>query len=137
MGRTAEGFVFWVPRILCILYGVFLSLFSLDVFSVSAGFPEQMLGLLIHLIPVFLVAGVLALAWRREWIGTVLFTAMAVFYPVAAWGDVHWTAFLAISGPLLAIAVLFLVGWIHRRRVSPDGKPESVVRSNPIGRGEK
>ena len=47
MGRTAEGFVFWVPRILCILRG-FLSLFSLDVFSVSAGFPEQMLGLLIH-----------------------------------------------------------------------------------------
>lgn len=119
MGRTADGLVFWVPRVLCILYCVFLSLFAMDVFSSGAGFPEQMLGLLIHLVPVFVVAGVLALAWRRELVGAVLFTAMAVSYPVAVRGDVHWTGFLAVSGPLLAIAALFLAGWLRRRRPSP------------------
>jgi hypothetical protein len=119
MGRAAEGFLFWVPRILCILYCVFLSLFSLDVFSANAGFLEKMLGLLIHLVPVFVVAGALALAWRRELAGAVLFTAMAVSYPVAARGDVYWAGLLTLSGPLLVIAALFLAGWLRGRRPSP------------------
>ena len=65
---------------------MFLSLFALDVFSEGYGFWETILALLIHLIPVYIVVIVLVIAWRREWVGAVLFNALALFYLVWSWG---------------------------------------------------
>ena len=54
--------LYWAPRILCILFGVFLSLFSLDVFEAGRGAGETLLGLMIHLAPVFLIALILVVS---------------------------------------------------------------------------
>ena len=109
--------LFWTPRVLCILFALFLSLFALDVFSEGYGFWESILALLIHLVPVYIVVIVLVIAWRWEWVGAVLFTALAVFYLVSSWGRLHWSAYLAISGPLVLLGVLFLVNWIYRAQL--------------------
>jgi hypothetical protein len=117
MHTTTKRVLFWTPRILCILFAVFLSLFSLDVFGEGLGFWESMLALLIHLVPVYIVVIVLVVAWRWEWVGAVLFTALAVFYVVWAWGRFHWSAYVAISGPLVLLGVLFLFNWIYRAQL--------------------
>ncbi len=82
MNMRMRKFLFWIPRILCILFALFLGLLFLDVFDENLGLLESVLALLIHLIPAYIVIAVLLLAWRREWIGAILFTALAVFYIV-------------------------------------------------------
>ncbi len=108
----------WAPRVLCILFALFLGVFALDVFAYDGSLAEKLLGFLIHLVPTFLVLAILAVAWRREWIGAVLFSVLAVFYFVATHGREHWTAYLSISGALVVMGVLFLLGWFQRRRLS-------------------
>jgi hypothetical protein len=96
---------------------MFLSLFALDVFSEDTGFWEKILALLIHLVPVYIVVIVLVIAWRREWIGAILFLGLALFYLFQAWGQEHWGAILGISGPLTLIGVLFMINWIYRAQL--------------------
>lgn len=114
MNTISKQLVFWTPRILCVFFAVFLSLFALDVFDAGLGFWQTILSLLIHLLPVYMIIIVLLIAWRREWVGAILFTILAVFYLVWAWGRFHWSVYVVICGPLLLLGVLFLVNWIYR-----------------------
>ena len=59
--------LFWTPRVLCLLFAVFLSLFALDVFNEGYGFWKTILALLMHLIPTWIVLAILAISWRWEW----------------------------------------------------------------------
>ncbi len=117
MNTSTKRLLFWTPRVLCILFAMFLSLFALDVFSEGYGFGETILALLIHLVPVYIVVIVLVIAWRWEWVGAILFIAMALFYLVWTGGRFHWSAYLGIPGPLVLIGVLFLFNWIYREQL--------------------
>ena len=117
MNTSVKRVVFWTPRILCILFAIFLSLFSLDVFGEGLGFWKTILALLIHLIPIYIVFITLVIAWRWEWVGALLFNALAVFYVIWAWGQFSWIASVTISGPLFLIGVLFLLNWIYRAQL--------------------
>ncbi len=115
MTTTTRRVLFWTPRVLCILYAVFLSLFALDVFDAGYGFWQAIAALLIHLIPVYIVIAALVLAWRWEWLGAIGFSALAIFYVAWAWGRFPLVAYLSISGPLFLIAILFLLNWVYRK----------------------
>jgi hypothetical protein len=104
--------LFWAPRALGIAYAVFLSLLALDVFGEGYGFWNTLLALIIHLIPTAIIVAVLVLAWRWEWIGAVLFAAAGTFYLATNLRHPNWI--VVISGPLFAIAALFLIGWLKR-----------------------
>lgn len=116
MNASTRRILYWAPRILGILYALFLSLFALDVFGVGISFWRSILAFLIHLVPVYLVVIVLVLAWRWEWVGAVAFAALGLLYLVLARGE-HWTAYAAISGPLLLLGILFLLNWIYRTKL--------------------
>jgi hypothetical protein len=107
--------MFWLPRVLTILFALFLSLFALDVFDEGDAFWETIAAFMMHLIPTGIVLIVLAFAWRWEWIGAVGFTALGLIYAAMAWTHPSWIAI--ISGPLFLIAVLFLLGWRSRKAV--------------------
>ena len=117
MNKVMKQGLFWIPRVLCILFALFLSLFALDVFSEDSGFWEQILGLLIHLVPVYVVVILLIVAWRWEWVGAVAFIGLALFYLSQAWGQEHWSAIVGISGPLTLIGVLFLLNWTYKAQL--------------------
>ena len=114
MNASAKRVLFWTPRVLCILFAVFVSVFALDVFGEGYGFWETILALLIHLVPTYIVVIELVIAWRREWVGAILFIALALFYLVWS-GRLDWS--LVISGPLLLVGVLFLFNWIYRAQL--------------------
>lgn len=114
MNTGVRRVLFWSPRILGMLFALFLSLFALDVFGEDRGLRETLLALLIHLGPVYLVVIALAVSWRREGVGALLFPALAVYYVVWAWGRFPWITYAIISGPLVVIGVLFLLNWIYR-----------------------
>ena len=78
MKKPVKRAVYWIPRILCLLFAVFISLFALDVFSEGYGFWETIVALVMHLVPPGMILMALAIAWRWEWLGAILFVALGV-----------------------------------------------------------
>ncbi len=112
-----ERVLVWMPRVLAILFAVFISLFALDVFGAGHGFWESIAGFLIHMLPTALILIALAIAWRRAWAGAILFASLETAYLIMAGGQVDWVAYVLISGPAFLIGILFLISWIYRRQV--------------------
>jgi len=121
MNALLKRLFFWSPRILCILFAVFLSLFALDVFNGRYGFWRTLLALLIHLIPVYALILVLVVAWRWEWVGAAFFPALGFLYIWWAWRRWHWPYnfwnCVTIAGPLFVLGALFLVNWLYRAQL--------------------
>ena len=123
MTKSARGVLFWAPRILTILFALFLSVFALDVFAETKGFLETLTALVLHLVPTFLVVVLLVFAWRRELIGVIAFAGLAIAYVVVMWGrGFPWVTYVMISGALLLISVLFFLSWRQRLRARTAGQ---------------
>jgi hypothetical protein len=120
MSRISARLLFWSPRILSISFAIFLSLFALEAFNEFHVFWKCVLAFCIGLLPAAIVAAILTVAWRWEWVGAALFTLAALYY---AWSwtvpprHMHWPVIAGISGPLLLIAGLFLANWIERGKL--------------------
>ena len=89
-------------------------MFALDVFGHGQGFWATALALLMHLIPTGILLIFLALAWRWEWVGGILFPALGAFYIFAFWGRFPWGTYAIIAGPLCVVGALFLLSWGQR-----------------------
>src|SRR5215475_10324900 len=89
----------WLPRILTILFAMFVGMFALDVFGEGKSFWPMMLEFVIHLIPMGIVVAVLVASWRREWIGASIFVVIGLWYMIETLGRFRWTVYLIISGP--------------------------------------
>jgi hypothetical protein len=98
-----KKFLLWLPRVLSIVFILFISMFALDVFG-EYGFPEVMVALFMHLIPSFLIGIATWIAWKRQRIGGILFIMLGVVFTLFFWNGV-WT--FMISGPLFVIGALF------------------------------
>jgi len=117
MHKTLKGFLFWTPRVLGILFILFVSLFALDIFDMGLGFWGTIVGLFMHLLPSIAMAIALALGWRREWIGALGFFAFAVWYITVAWDRrFDWSAYALLAGIPAFIGLLFLAGWLLRKQ---------------------
>jgi len=115
MNRAVKRLLFWSPRVLCIAFALFASLFALDVFSEGLGVAKTILALSIHLIPTALIVAVLAVSWRWEWVGGILFIAVGMLYLTRAWHHPDWV--IVISGPLFLVGTLFLLNWSKRAEI--------------------
>jgi hypothetical protein len=120
-----KRFLFWSPRLLCILFALFISLFALDEFGTGLGFWQSVLAITMHLVPTAIIILLLAVSWRWELIGGILFLALAVLYVVMAWGKFGLAAYVLISGPMIIISMLFFVNWKFRTR------PKRITKSPP------
>ncbi len=116
MNTSSKRWLFWAPRVICMAFAIFLSMFAFDVFGEGYGFWKTLLALLIHLVPVYIVLAVLALAWRWEWIGAVGFAGLAMWYAQGK-GRHHPDWIVIIAGPALVIAVLFFFNWLKHDEV--------------------
>ncbi|HZX44472.1 MAG TPA: hypothetical protein VFF28_02190 [Candidatus Nanoarchaeia archaeon] len=112
-------FIYWTPRILSIVFILFLSLFSFDVFSPELGFWQIALALLIHNIPALFLLAVLLISWRYEIFGGIVFILAGLVYIALVlmnpfkWYMISW--FLIIALPAFFIGALFLIGWYNKR----------------------
>jgi len=114
MSRTAKRWLCWTPRILCILFATFLSLFALDVFGEGYSFGKTLLALLIHLVPVWVIILILGISWRWAWVGGIAFPSFGVLYIVWAWRRFPWSVYATIAGPMFLLGILFWINWIYR-----------------------
>jgi hypothetical protein len=107
-----ERGLFWTPRVLGVLFAAFLSIFALDVFGEGYGFWGTILALVMHLIPTLVVLAVLAIAWRWEAVGGILFIALGAWCLIAPLGPKD----PVISGPPFVLGGLFLIHWAYQAR---------------------
>jgi hypothetical protein len=117
-------FIFWTPRILAIMFILFLSLFSLDIFDGNYGFWGTILGLFMHNIPSLILLIILIISWKYEIVGGIAFILAGLLYigtlvtnifrdPSFKLEYLFWS--LPISGPAFLIGILFLIGWFKRK----------------------
>ncbi|MFH1331947.1 MAG: hypothetical protein ABIH63_01555, partial [archaeon] len=96
--------VYWTPRILTIIFILFISMFALDIFSEDYTPIQIIIGLFMHLIPSFILIIALIIAWKYEIVGGVVFISAGIFYivmllmnPQLEWYMLSWS--MTISGP--------------------------------------
>ena len=109
--KEKSSLVLWAARILGIGICAFLTLFALDAWDPAKRGTERAAEFLLHLLPSILILTVLALSWRRQWLGGLAFVALAIGYAVMARFRLDWV--VVISGPLLAAGMLFLWSWLR------------------------
>lgn len=108
-------FIYWLPRILSVLFTLFLSLFALDVFNEYQG-VAVVLPLLIHLLPSFIMVAITIISWKKELFGASAYLMMALTYILMVGFNRHWSWYLSISVPAALIGFLYLVVWIKNRK---------------------
>ena len=123
MSNISKRTLFWAPRALAILFIAFISMFALDVFGENLGFWRTLLALTIHMTPSFVLIGALAVAWRWEWIGAVIYTAAGALYVIKllprrlppASMKLLWISTIAL--PAFVIGALFLANWLKHDEI--------------------
>ena len=117
--------LFWTPRILAIMFILFLALFSLDIFDGNYGFWGTILGLFMHNIPSLVLTVILIISWKYEIVGGIFFTLAGLLYigtlvfklftdPAFEVGFLFWS--LPISGPAFLVWILFLIWWFKKKK---------------------
>ena len=124
MEKRVNKFIYWTPRILSIIFILFLALMSLDVFEGNYGFWGTIAGLFMHNIPAMILLIVLIISWQHEIVGGIgfilagiLYIAMILMNVIKAgfeWYYLSWA--LQISGIAFFIGIMFLVGWFKKKK---------------------
>jgi hypothetical protein len=117
------NWLYWTPRILSIVFLCFLALFSLDMISEGLSFWQIVGGLLMHNIPVFILAIVLWISWKHELVGAITFALAGIGYIITLiisafnnsfeWYMISWS--FTIAGPAFVIAFLWYLNWKKKK----------------------
>lgn len=119
MNRPRAGVTLtWIARILMIVFILFLTMFSLDVFEIEATLLEQLGGFVMHSIPSLVLVAVLLVSWRNPLLGGVLTlaSAAALMLRWRLWSILELATMIL---PLVIVGILFIAAHIvSRKRVS-------------------
>ena len=124
----------WLPRILCILAILLISVFALDAFNPELTLWNQIIGFIRHLIPSFILILLLVLAWKKELIGGIVFTIIGLgLSPLifihnfrmnhSVWMSLSIIALITI--PFSIVGILFIMSHYRKKRVKNDFKNTS------------
>ena len=80
MALSSADLLLWTPRLLGILVSLFIGMFALDAFSQGKPFLHALLDFSIHLVPALVLLTLVAVSFRWEWIGAVVFIGIAIVY---------------------------------------------------------
>lgn len=101
--------IYWTPRVLSVAMIVFISLFAFDVFIEDYTFWELIGAFLIHLLPSFMLLGIVLIAWKREQIGGLIFITLGVLYMIMTANREMLLPGMIITFPVTLIGILFII----------------------------
>ena len=122
--KTSTKVLHWTPRILCILAILLVSLFALDSLSSERTFWQNIAGLMMNLIPSFVLLAVLIVAWKWEKVGgitlIILGLAFSIFIFMLNFKRSHSVATslfttLIICIPFVLAGILFIRSHIRKK----------------------
>lgn len=119
-----KSWLYWTPRILSMIFILFISLFAFDVFEGNSGFWNIALALFMHLIPSFVLVVILIISWKHELVGGIAFILGGLLYIWRViltaiqnpfeWYLVSWS--IIIAGPAFFIGILWILNWKRRKK---------------------
>lgn len=113
---TSRKFLMWAPRVLLIVFALFLVIFSFDVFKEGKSATDIAIEFVIHNVPSMLLGLLVFAAWRREWIGALVCLLLGVAYIAWAWDRFPLPVYFIMAGPLFLIAAMYAVNWRFRKQ---------------------
>ncbi len=126
--KTSIRLFHWLPRIICILAILFISLFAADSFAPGLTIWQQLGGFLMHLIPSFILLALLIVAWKWERIGGIIFMAIGLglspFILMLNYNRNHsigmsLVIILTITIPFFVVGILFLISHNIKKKNLP------------------
>lgn len=117
----------WTPRVICMLAIIFISLFAFDAFDPGLTAGQQLEAFTIHLIPSFILLGILLLAWKWELAGGIIFILTGIaLSPVIFLGNFHsnhsviisLTIIATITFPFVIAGILFVFSYFRKKKAS-------------------
>ncbi|MFN8371633.1 MAG: hypothetical protein U0694_01975 [Anaerolineae bacterium] len=109
MQPSTRSILHWTPRLLALLFILFISMFALDVFGEYASITDTAIALFMHLIPSLLLAGALLLAWRWRVPGGLLFLALGLISVFYWHTGSDLLRFVMFSLPIIVVGALFIL----------------------------
>jgi len=120
MIKRVNKFIYWTPRILGIIFILFLMMFSLDIFQPGLTVWEITIGLFMHNLPALILLIFLIISWKHEIVGGIVFILAGLLYILLLatsshfeWYMLIWS--LIIATPAFLIGILFLINWFLKR----------------------
>lgn len=122
--KTSIRLFHWLPRIVCILAILFISLFAADAFAPGLTIWQQLGDFLMHLIPSFILLALLIVAWKWEYFGGIIFTVIGlglspfVFthnYNMNHSVGMSLGIILAITFPFVVVGILFIISHFMKK----------------------
>lgn len=126
--KTSIKIFHWLPRVICILAILFISMFAADSFAPGLTIWQQLGAFFIHLIPSFILVALLILAWKWEKIGGIIFILLGlglspvIFqhnYDMNQSVGMSLGIILAITFPFVLVGILFIISnFIKKKNLS-------------------
>jgi len=123
--KTNLALLHWVPRILCLLAILFISMFALDSFEVGLSIWQQFAAFFMHLIPSFMLLGILFIAWKWEFVGGIIFMVIGlgltpyIFkhnYQMNHSVGISLGIILMITFPFIVVGALFILSHYLKKK---------------------
>jgi len=116
----------WLPRIICILAILFVSMFALDSFAPDLTIWQQLGAFFMHLIPTFVLLAILIIAWKWELIGGIIFMLIGIGLSPFIYSLNHsrngmsvgnsLIVVLLINIPFVLVGILFIVSHFLKKK---------------------
>lgn len=126
--KTSIRLFHWLPRIICILAILFISLFAADSFAPGLTIWQQLGDFLMHLIPSFILLALLIVAWKWERIGGIIFMVLGIglspFIFMLNYNRNHsigmsLVIILTITIPFFVVGILFIISHNIKKKNLP------------------
>lgn len=123
--KSTVRIFYWLPRVLCMLAILFISMFALDAYDPRLTLGRQIGDFIIHMVPSFVLTAILAIAWKWELLGGII---LMIFGLVASPLVFHMNytrnhsvpvsleIILMITFPFILTGILFIVSYYARKR---------------------
>jgi len=118
-------FFYWLPRILCILSILFVSLFAFDAFTSEESFMVQLGDFILNIIPSLVLLFLLIVTWKKELLGGIIFMLIGlgfspyVFKVNYNMNHSFWISLGIIMTktiPFFIVGVLFIVSYFKKKK---------------------
>ena len=78
--KNKKGILFWLPRLITIIFILFISMFALDIFGMNLGFWGTIFGLFMHLTPSIILTAIVIIFWRKSLVLAGMWAAFGIGY---------------------------------------------------------
>ncbi len=123
--KTSVKVFHWLPRVICMLAILFISIFAADAFESGLTIWQQLGAFFIHLIPSFILLALLIVAWKWEYVGGIIFILLGLglspFIFKHNYGMNHSIGFsmvsvLLVTFPFVVAGILFIVSLYMKKK---------------------